>query len=79
MVVGNLTRFAHFSDIPYDYSVAHVVEIFFKDIFWVHGPPKNIVSDRDNRFMRGFWQEIFHLVSTDLTPSTSYNPRLMGK
>jgi hypothetical protein len=45
----------------------------------MHGLPKNIVSDRDNKFMGIFWQEPFRLVGTELTPSTSYHTPTDGK
>ena len=51
----------------------------FKEIFRLHGLPKSIVSDRDGIFMNDFWQEIFRLVGTQLTPSTSYHPQTDGK
>ena len=47
-----------------------MADIFFKEIFRLHGLPKSIVSDRDSRFMGTFWQQIFRLVGTKLTPST---------
>ena len=79
VVVDRLTKFAHFFSIPMDYSVAQVAELFFKEIFCLHGLPKTIVSDREIRFMGGFWQELFRLVGTDLTPSTSYHPQMDGQ
>jgi hypothetical protein len=53
-----LTKFAHFFAISSKYIAAQVAEIFFRQVFWLHGLPKTIVSDRDNRFMGGFWQEL---------------------
>lgn len=41
----------------------------------MHGLPKTIVSDRDSIFMSMFWQELFRLVGTELTPSTNYHPQ----
>lgn len=35
--------------------------------------PKTIVSDRDDRFMGAFWQDLFRLVGTELTSSMSYH------
>ena len=74
VVVDWLTKYAHFFAISAHYSAAQVAELFFREIFKLHGLPKTIISDRDSRFMGGFWQELFRLVGTDLTLSTSYHP-----
>jgi hypothetical protein len=74
VVVDRLTKFAHFYAIPTKYSAIQVIEIFFREVFRLHGLSKNIVSDRDSRFIGTFWRELFRLVVTELTPSTSYHP-----
>jgi hypothetical protein len=79
VVVDRLTKFAHFFSIATDFSAAQVAELFFREIFRLHGLPKTIVSDRDSRFMSTFWQELFRLVGTALTPSTSYHPQTDGQ
>lgn len=79
IVVDRLTKFAHFFAIPTRYTTTHVAELFFREVFRLHWLPKNIVSDRDSRFMGGFWQELFRLVGTELTPSTSYHPQTDGQ
>jgi hypothetical protein len=79
MVVDRLTKFAHFFPIATDFSVAQVAELFFREVFRLHGLPKTIISDRDSRFMSTFWQELFRLVGTTLTPSTSYHPQTDGQ
>jgi hypothetical protein len=56
-----------------------VAELFFREVFRLHGLPKYIVSDWDNRFLSAFWQELFRLVGTELTPSTSYHPQTDGQ
>lgn len=70
VVVDRLTKFSHFFAIPSKFSATQVAKLFFRDVFRLHGLPKTIVSDRDSRFMGGFWQELFQLVGTNLTPST---------
>ena len=79
VVVDRLTKYAHFFAISAHYTTTQVAELFFRDIFRLHGLPKTIVSDRDNRFMGGFWQELFRLMGTELTPSTSYHPQTDGQ
>ena len=79
VVVDRLTKYSHFFAISAHYTASQVAELFFRDVFRLHGLPRTIVSDRDNRFMGGFWQEIFQLVGIDLTPITSYHPQTNGQ
>ena len=79
VVIDRLTKYAHFFAISTRYTAAQVEELFFKDVFRLHGLPKTIVSDQDSRFMGGFWQELFHFVGTELTPSTIYHPQMDGQ
>jgi hypothetical protein len=74
VVVDRLTKFSHFYAISIEYSVVQVVEIFFREVFRLHGLPKNIVNDRGSRFIGTFWRELLRLVGIELTPSTSYQP-----
>lgn len=52
-----------------------MADLFFREIFRLHGLPKNIVSDKDSRFISLFSQELFRLTHTKLTPSNSYHPQ----
>jgi hypothetical protein len=79
VVVDRLTKFAHFYAIPAEYNVVQVAKLFFREVFRLHGLPKNIVSDRDSRFIGTFWRELFWLVGTELTPSTGYHPQTDGQ
>ncbi|XP_059073375.1 uncharacterized protein LOC131874148 [Cryptomeria japonica] len=74
VVVDLLTKFAHFFAITSTYTAAQTIELFFIEVFRLHGLPRSIVSDKDNRFMSNFWQELFRLCGTELTLSTSYHP-----
>jgi hypothetical protein len=55
VVVDRLTKFAHFFAISMDFNASQVANLFFREVFKLHGLPKNIVSDKDNRFMSIFW------------------------
>eukprot|EP00253_Pinus_taeda_P020203 PITA_20203 len=78
VVVNRLTKYAHFFSIPSQYSTSQVAELFLREVFRLHGLPKAIVSDKDNCFMGAFWQELFKLVGTKFTPSTSYHLQTNG-
>jgi hypothetical protein len=79
MVVDRLTKYAHFISIPSEYSTSQVADIFFREVFRLHGLPRYIVSDCDNRFLNAFWQELFRLSGTELIPSTNYHPQIDGQ
>lgn len=79
VVVDMLTKFTHFFAISVDYSAKEVAELFFKEVFRLHGLPKNIVSDRHTKCICVFWQELFRLMGTKLTPGTSYHPQIHGQ
>jgi hypothetical protein len=78
VVVDKLTKFAHFYAIPTDYNAVQVAE-FFREVFRLHGLPRNIVNDRDSRFIGTFWRELFRLVGIKLTPNTRYHPQRDGQ
>ena len=54
VVIDQLTKFAHFFVIPFDYSASQVADLFFREAFKQHGLPKTIVSDRDSKFTISF-------------------------
>jgi hypothetical protein len=79
VVVDRLTKFSHFYAIPTECNAVQVAELFFREVFRLHGLPKNIVSDRDSQFIGMFWRELFRLVGIELTPSTNYHPQTDGQ
>jgi hypothetical protein len=79
VVVDSLTNFSHFFSISMDYSASQVEDLFFREVFRLHGLPKTVVSDSYSRFMSTFWHELFWLVGTKLTPNTSYHPQTDGQ
>jgi transposase InsO family protein len=50
-----------------------------KEIFRLHGIPKEIISDRDAKFTSKFWKSLFVGFGTKLLFSTSYHPQTDGK
>jgi hypothetical protein len=67
-------KFVHFFAIPTEYKAIQVVELFFIEVFRLHGLPRQIISDRDGCFISVFWQELFKLVSIELAMSANHHP-----
>eukprot|EP00268_Persea_americana_P032725 TRINITY_DN32261_c0_g1_i2.p1 TRINITY_DN32261_c0_g1~~TRINITY_DN32261_c0_g1_i2.p1 ORF type:complete len:206 (+),score=14.11 TRINITY_DN32261_c0_g1_i2:58-618(+) len=79
VVVHRLSKYAHFIPISHPYTAVSVAQIFFDQIFWLHGMPQSIVCDRDPTFTNTFWKEIFQLNGTKLNYSSSYHPQTDGQ
>lgn len=43
-----------------------------KEIFWLHGMPSVVISDRDVKLTFSFWKNIFERLGTKVHFSTSY-------
>jgi hypothetical protein len=73
VVVERMKTLAHLFSIPTSYKAIHVVELFFREVFWLHCLIRKIVNDRDGCFIGAYWQEHFQLVGIELATSTSYH------
>jgi transposase InsO family protein len=49
-----------------------------KQIFRLHGMPKEIISDRDTKFTSNFWKSLFASLETKLLFSTTYHLQTDG-
>lgn len=56
-----------------------VVDLFIKNIFRLHGVPKDIVLDLDMRFVNAIWNGIFGRLRITLKFSSSYHPQTDGQ
>ena len=57
VVVDRLTKYAHLMGVKKIYSNKKIAEVFYKNIYKLHGFPKIIVSDKDAKFTSNFWKE----------------------
>ena len=54
VVVDKLTKEAHFIPVKSTHKPDDIAKIFMKEIFKLHGLPKEIVSNRDVKFTSKF-------------------------
>jgi hypothetical protein len=79
VVVDKLSNGAHFIPVKSTCKAIDIVIIFMKEIFRLHGMPKEIISDRDTKFTSNFWKSLFVGFETKLLFSTTYHPQTDGQ
>jgi len=50
-----------------------------REIFWLHGIPKVVISDRDVKFTSTFWKTLFSGLGIQIQFSTPYHPQTDGQ
>ena len=61
------------------FKAINVADIFVKEIVWLHGIPKVVISDRDVKFTGNFWKSLFKGLDTQLNFSNAYHPQTDGQ
>jgi hypothetical protein len=78
VMVEKLSKSAHFMPINSTCKAIDISNVFMKEIFRLHGMPKEIVSDRDTKFTSNFWKSLMADFETKLLFSTTYHPQTNG-
>nr|GEU48104.1 hypothetical protein [Tanacetum cinerariifolium] len=76
---GSILKAWDFYSRTLDVTADDTAKLFFKNVVKYWGVPYVIVSDRDPRFTRRFWTELFKIMGTDLNFSTSFQPQMDGQ
>lgn len=74
VVVDRFSKIAHFIPCKTTSDVVAVAQLYFRDVYRLHGLPASIVSDRDTRFVSHFWRSLWRMVNTQLNFSSAYHP-----
>lgn len=75
VVVGRLSKYAHFLALAHPYTALDVAQLFLDSIFKLHGMLSTITSDRDPIFISKVWNELFQLQGVSVNKSTAYHPQ----
>lgn len=79
VVVDRFSKYGHFAAIKHPYTAPQVDQVFFEEIFRLHGMPSSIVCNRDPTFTSSFWRELFHLNGIQFKFSSAYHPQTDGQ
>jgi hypothetical protein len=79
VVVDKLSKFAHFIPIKSTCKLIDIANIFMKEIFILHGMPREIVFDEDTKFTSRFWKSLMAGFETKLLFSTACHPQTDGQ
>ena len=77
--IDKLSKAAHFNPVMSTYKAVNIVDIFLKDIFRLHGIPKEIISNRDVKFIGKFRRHLFSILEMQFNFSTAYHSHIDGK
>ncbi|XP_074305472.1 uncharacterized protein LOC141640662 [Silene latifolia] len=66
VVVDRLTKTTHFIPMKDTWSKAELAKAYVRNVVKLHGIPKDIVSDRDSRFISKFQQELQECMGPEL-------------
>jgi hypothetical protein len=79
VVVDRFSKMAHFIPCQKTSDTTHIANLFFKEVFRLHGLPRNIDSNRDTKFVGNFWRTLWKNLWTNLSFSSAYHPQTDGQ
>ena len=79
VVVDGFSKMVQFIACKKTADAVNVAQLYFREVYRLHGLPLSIVFDRDTRFLSHFWRCLWRLSSIKLNFSSAYHPQTDGQ
>ena len=79
VIVDRVTKSVHFIPMKDTWTRDQMAKAYRQNILKLHGVPKDIISDRDTRFVSKFWKTFQEALGTTLKMSTAFHPATDGQ
>jgi len=79
VIVDGFYKMAHFIPCYKTSDATHVANLLFKEIVRLHGFPRSIVLDKDNKFNGHLWRTLSRKLHTKLLFISTYHPQTNGQ
>jgi len=79
IVIDRLTKMAHFLQCTKEMSARQFSELFMREIFRLHGLPKDIITGRGSIFTSDLWDETTKQLGIERSLSTAFHPQTDGQ
>jgi len=79
IVIDRITKMAHFLLCTKEMDARQFSELFMREIFRLHGLPKDIITDRGSIFTSDLWKETTKQLGIERRLSTAFHPQTDGQ
>ena len=79
VLVDHLSKWGHFIATTSDITSLRVAQLFWDNIWKLHGLPEEVISDRGPQFMLNFTCRLSKILRIKVAASTAYHPQTNGQ